>query len=59
MPAGHPEVDHSSGVGWEGGQVCGGDHVDADGGRIGRGELHKMLVFECSLPLECSPPLGS
>ena len=33
VSAGDPAPDHGPGAGREGGQVRGGDHVDADGGQ--------------------------
>ena len=38
MSASDPETDNLSDTGWEGIQVCGGDHVDVDGGQHRGGE---------------------
>ena len=43
MLASDPEVDHSSGSGWKRSQICGGDHVDVDGGWLGRGEFARSI----------------
>ena len=42
-----------SGVGWQGSQVCGGDHVDAHGGRARGGEqlVNRDLILERSVLL--------
>ncbi len=40
------DVTIVAGAGWEGGQVCGGDHVDADGGGPRRGLSH---IYPCSI----------
>ena len=38
MSPGDPEADHLAGAGQQGRQVCGGDDVDADGGKHRGGE---------------------
>jgi hypothetical protein len=37
-----------AGAGWEGSEVCGGDHVDAHGGRTGGGGEHYFFTIHFS-----------